>query len=81
LPILQNMNCHYFDRKEGGGWGREKSKGERKTEYVRKETGNASQTVQILMKSDVLTQLCLVTMFERAQFCFCMEPKDVSGSQ
>lgn len=30
------------------------------------------------MKIDILTQLSLVNMFERAWFCFCMEPKDVA---
>lgn len=46
LPILQNKSCHCFDRKEGRGWDRGKSKEERKTKHMRTDTCSTSQTVQ-----------------------------------
>lgn len=45
LPILQNISCHCFDRKKGRGWGRGKSKEERKTKPMRTDTCSASQRV------------------------------------
>lgn len=70
---------HCFDRKEGRGWSREKCKRGRKRKCMRTDSCNASQTVPILMKSAMFTQLNLVKIFEKAWFSLSMEQQNVSG--